>query len=212
MQHGAAGPPSGASAVATARKGENQFLRRQGREHVFRKPMEGRTVPSLKNRPDWTINLCTGKSKPALSFQIVRGRQRWDRGVNGLPVLKHAILRVSQCLKEKGGDPARKNPICRWNFEYWCGHVWRPWWCQGVQELQHYSLPNWRNMEQPEGVSLWAWSLAPLGSSFTSMAPHMVDRRMTSVPRPRPLLQHLALPKVASGLCLAGMWQIRTYH
>ena len=39
MQDGAAGHLSGVSAMATVRRGENQFHRSQGQELVFRKPM-----------------------------------------------------------------------------------------------------------------------------------------------------------------------------
>ena len=52
MQAGASGHPSGVSAVATVRRVEDQFHISQGLERAFRKPMEEKTVPSLKNRPD----------------------------------------------------------------------------------------------------------------------------------------------------------------
>ena len=52
MQAGASGHPSGVSAVATVRRVEEQFHISQGLEPAFRKPMEEKTVPSLKNRPD----------------------------------------------------------------------------------------------------------------------------------------------------------------
>ena len=39
MQDGAAGHLSGVSAMATVRRGENQFHGNQGQERVFRKPL-----------------------------------------------------------------------------------------------------------------------------------------------------------------------------
>jgi len=108
MQNGAAGHLTGAHAVAIVRGGENQFLRSQGQERVFRKPMEVRPAPPLKTKPEITSSQCTRKNRPALNSPIAPNLQRWGPGENGLPVHKHAIMRVSQYLKPKAEDPARK--------------------------------------------------------------------------------------------------------
>ena len=71
--------------------------------------MEAKIAPSKRTKPERTSYHCTRRKGTALSFQFVPGLPQWVLGVNGLPVLKHAILRVSKCLKLNEGDPAMKH-------------------------------------------------------------------------------------------------------
>ena len=52
MQAGVAGQMSGASAVATVRRGGNQSLRSQDQGRAFRKCMGARIAPCLRIKPE----------------------------------------------------------------------------------------------------------------------------------------------------------------
>ena len=109
MPNGATGHLTGAHAVANARSEENQFQRSQDPERVFQKRMEARIAPSLKTKPERTRVYYSQRFETAQICPAAPDLQYWDRGVLGLPVLKHAFLWVSQCLNEKRGDPATKH-------------------------------------------------------------------------------------------------------
>ena len=107
-QHGVPGLQIGAHAVATVKRWESKFHRSQGQEHAFQKPMGVKIVLFLKTKLESIISSCTEKNRTALNFRVVLGLQYWDLGVNGLPVLKPVIRRVSHSPKVKGGGPAMK--------------------------------------------------------------------------------------------------------
>ena len=96
MPNGATGHLTGAHAVANARSQENQFQRSQDPERVFQRRMEAEIVPTLKIKREGTMSYWTKKFKNAQICQAAPGLQHWDRGENGLPVLKHAFLWVSR--------------------------------------------------------------------------------------------------------------------